>query len=274
MPFTLSHPAAVLPFVRPPFGATALVAGAVAPDMPYFVGAAPIPVSAQSWYEPFLNATTSHTPAGAITVALPYALILYGLARLARRPVGAALPAFAAVSRQRRPHGAGAALRAGAWILLSLLIGIATHLAWDSFTHGDGYLVTRVPWLNGDLVGSLTRARALQHVSTVGGLVVIAVYAWRRWPRVPADDAKGRGHLGLLCFVGGIVTIAGALAGTVRWWDAAVGLSTGQVIEGVLSDAAKGAGLALVGALGVYVVAWWAHRCVTHGVVSRRRPPG
>jgi hypothetical protein len=35
MPFTLSHPAAVLLLCRPPFVASALVAGAVAPDLPY-----------------------------------------------------------------------------------------------------------------------------------------------------------------------------------------------------------------------------------------------
>ena len=34
MPFTLSHPAAVLPFVRRPFSAAALVARAVVSDLP------------------------------------------------------------------------------------------------------------------------------------------------------------------------------------------------------------------------------------------------
>jgi hypothetical protein len=78
MPFTLSHPAAVLPFVRRPFSAAALVAGAVAPDLPYFARSTPVPVSARSWYEPFMNATTSHSLVGAVTVSLPYALVLYG----------------------------------------------------------------------------------------------------------------------------------------------------------------------------------------------------
>lgn len=92
MPFTLSHPAAVLPFVRRPFSAAALVAGAVAPDLPYFARSMPVPVSAQSWYEPFMNATTSHSLAGAVTVSLPYALVLYGFLLAARRPVGGLLP--------------------------------------------------------------------------------------------------------------------------------------------------------------------------------------
>ncbi|MEV0893740.1 DUF4184 family protein [Promicromonospora sp. NPDC050262] len=36
MPFTLSHPAAVLPLLCHPFSAAAIGAGAVAPDLPYF----------------------------------------------------------------------------------------------------------------------------------------------------------------------------------------------------------------------------------------------
>ena len=76
MPFTLSHPAAVLPLLRRPFSGIALVAGAVAPDLPYFARSTPIPVGAQSWYEPYLNATTSHGLLGALTVSLPYALVL------------------------------------------------------------------------------------------------------------------------------------------------------------------------------------------------------
>ena len=37
MPFTASHPAAILPFLRTPLPASALVAGSIAPDLPYYV---------------------------------------------------------------------------------------------------------------------------------------------------------------------------------------------------------------------------------------------
>ena len=37
MPFTPSHAAAVLPFLRTPLPASALVAGSVAPDLPYYL---------------------------------------------------------------------------------------------------------------------------------------------------------------------------------------------------------------------------------------------
>lgn len=287
MPFTLSHPAATLPFMRPPFVAAALVAGAAAPDMPYFVRVAGIPVTAQSWYEPFMNATTSHTLTGAIVVAGPYALALYGVARLAHRPVGAALPAVAArtaaeppgprPSRPNDPRGASARIRSLAWILLSLLIGIATHVAWDWVVHDDGYVVNKVAWLSGELAGSLTWSRALQHVSTVVGLVAIAVYGWRRRHRLFAGPGERRGRVALVGLVAGIVAVAGAFVGTSRWWEESREHPPGQVIEGVLADAAKGAGLTLAAAFAVYVAAWWVYWFVTPGAAgssNRRQPRG
>lgn len=268
MPFTLSHPAAVLPLMRSPFSTVALVAGAVAPDMSYFVGSVGTAVTAQSWYEPFLNATTAHALRGMVTVDLAYALILCGLAWLARRPVEALVPTLAVTGR-RRSDGSRSAVVRGWWVLLSLLVGTATHLVWDSFTHGDGYVVTHVSWLSSSLVGGLTVARALQHVSTVGGLVVITVYLWRRrsrWgsgePGRGSVDRRGRVMLGII----GAVVVAGAVAGAARVWANADGLSAGQLIEGMVSDGAKGAGAGLVIALILYTAAWWAHR----GVVVAR----
>ena len=260
MPFTLSHPAAVLPLLRHPFSAAALVAGAVAPDLPYFARSTPIPVSAQSWYEPYMNATTSHGLAGALTVSLPYALVLCGLFWVARRPVGALLPDVAA-PRRAEPGGPGAFLRRGGWVLLSLLIGIATHLVWDSFTHSDGHVVMNVPLLSEPLLGDLTWARALQHVSTLGGLLVIAVYLWRHRSRVlPRTAAGRRGAWRLLWIIVGVAAV-GAVASTLEWWGAAE-LPARDLVEAVLSDAAIGAIAAVIAGLFLYVAGWWMARAV------------
>jgi hypothetical protein len=259
MPFTLSHPAAVLPLLRRPFSTAALVAGAVAPDMPYFARSVPVPVTAESWYEPYLNATTSHGPLGAVTVALPYALVLWGLYLVARRPVGAVLPAGAPPAPE--PGGTGALLRRGGWVLLSLLIGVATHLVWDSFTHSDGYVVLHVPLLSTQLAGDLTWARALQHVSTVGGLLVITVYLWRRRSRLLlTGGAAPRGVRRLLQVVGGVAAV-GAVAGTVELWGG-TDLSARETVEVALASGATGSCAALIAALFLYVVAWWAAHVV------------
>jgi hypothetical protein len=267
MPFTLSHPAAVLPLMRRPFSRAALVAGAVAPDMPYFVVATGLPVSAQSWYEPFANATTSHTALGAVTVTLPYALTLWGLFRAGHRPLASLLPVPVTPSP---PRTAGTLIRRAGWIVLSALIGIATHLVWDAFTHYDGFVVTHAPWLNSTLVGSLTWARALQHASTIGGLAATAVYVWRR----RAHPLAGKGRSGpnsatrrLVLLAMALVTVVGAVAQAWRWLAgpeaATTGLPLSDMIEGVLSDAAKGAGVSLIGTLALYVTAWWILHAVT-----------
>ncbi|MEU0688563.1 DUF4184 family protein [Streptomyces uncialis] len=216
MPFTLSHPAAVLPLLRPPFVPVALVAGAMAPDMPYFLGTLGIPLSAGDRYEPFLNATTSHSPLGALTVSLPVTVALAAGWLLLRGPVtellprpaphpapapaydhapdhtldhapepttSAPAPLAAAVSvSASRPWGRRVAevVRRGGWLLLSALIGVVTHLLWDSFTHLDGYVVTRVAFLRESGPGGTTVARLLQHLSTVTGLALVAVHLWRR----------------------------------------------------------------------------------------------
>ncbi|MEF9908439.1 DUF4184 family protein [Streptomyces sp. P9-A2] len=267
MPFTLSHPAAVLPLMRRPFSRAALVAGAVAPDMPYFVATTGLPVNAQSWYEPFVNATTTHTALGAATVTLPYALTLWGLARAGRRPLATLLPPAAVPSR---PRTAGTPVRRAGWIALSVLIGIATHLVWDSFTHHAGFMVAHTPWLTSTAVGSLTWERTLQHASTIGGLAAVAVYVWRGRARLLGGKGRtGPGnatrHRTLLAMA--LLTAAGAV--THVWWRltgpeaATTGLPLNVVIEGILSDAAKGAGAGLIGALALHIAVWWIREAVT-----------
>ncbi|MEV7598770.1 DUF4184 family protein [Kitasatospora sp. NPDC089797] len=254
MPFTLSHPAAVLPLLRGPFSRAALVAGAVAPDLPYFVSTTGLPVSAQSWYEPFVNATTTHAVSGVLTVTLPYTLLLWGLLLAAHRPSAGLLrlPVDPPPARS-----VGASARRAGWVLLSALLGIATHLVWDSFTHYDGFVVTQVPWLNDTAAGSLTWARALQHLSTVGGLAALAAYGWRRRGRLRTGGVR-RGVLLALALCASAGAVAHAWSGLAA--RAAAGLPSAEVAEGLLSDAAKGAGAGLFAALGCYVAAWWIRR--------------
>jgi hypothetical protein len=75
--------------------------------------------------------------------------------------------------------------------LLSLLIGAATHVAWDSVTHKTGWLVAAWPALREPLfplLGRMVRAQhLLWYISSFGGGV--AVY----W----AFDRSARQHLGL-----------------------------------------------------------------------------
>ncbi|MCE7083332.1 DUF4184 family protein [Streptomyces sp. ST2-7A] len=287
MPFTLSHPAAVLPLMRHPFSPAALVCGAVAPDMPYFLGSARIPVSAQSWYEPFLNATTSHALYG-LHIALAHALVLLLLYPVVRRPVVDLLPArfrTAGAGGTAGRGGGGVAHRArrAGWVALSLLIGVLTHLAWDSFTHVDGFVVADFDFMRFPVAGDLTVARLLGHVGTIGGLIAIAVYSIRRARRtrrtpaggadraaLPAKARTGARAALLVAAFGGAV--AGLHAPEAYRADASGWAAVRSVAEGVFSDAAKNGGGALVAALLLYAGVWWVRRALLRPAPAERTP--
>ncbi|MFJ8232902.1 DUF4184 family protein [Streptomyces sp. NPDC094448] len=287
MPFTLSHPAAVLPLMRRPFVPPALVAGAMAPDIAYFIQSLPFRPTTSVWYEPYFNATATHSLTDAPTVALPLALALVAVYYLLRAPVAALLPARCAPAPpERPPSGAGERLRTGAWLVLSALIGIATHVAWDSFTHFDGYAVSRVDLLRDPVPGGLTVARVLQHLSTAAGLVAVGVHLVRRRRRTGTEGpavrrrpspAVRRGAAAALALAAG----AGAVAQTGSpgsyfreevadysrpvVTDNGTGISyptrTAEVpwpeaTEKILTHAAKGAGTGLGGGLLLYGAAW------------------
>ncbi|MFC9424567.1 DUF4184 family protein [Streptomyces sp. NPDC056987] len=278
MPFTLSHPAAVLPLLRHPFSPAALVCGAVAPDVPYFLVAARIPVSAQSWYEPFLNATSSHTLSG-VTVAVPLALALLALYRLVRPPAVALLPARFSPDGPADRGRQGFRPRRTGWVLLSALTGVLTHLLWDSFTHADGYAVTQLSVLRAHLTEDLTVARVVQHLSTAGGLIAVAAHLWRRprqLRRAPARDARrtvlpATARRGIRA-APAVAALVGAVANTQSLEEyrggpaAADRIPTRQMVEAVLSDTVTGAGAALACALVLYAAAWWAYRTIRPAV--------
>lgn len=253
MPLTFAHPAAVLPLFRAPFVPAALVAGAMSPDLPYFLSATGTTVTAQSWYEPFFNATTSHSPLGALTVSLPMALLAY-LGMVAATPPAATVLREGAVPDRPREGRSPAlfAVRSG-WVLVSLLIGIATHLAWDSITHG--WVALNVAVLQEPLVGSLSAARTLQHVSTALGLAIIAWFVWRRRARlIPEHGTAARTRLlGAVAITAaaGLVGAAVTLAG--RWEDV-------MPLDYFLSVAVTGAGLGATAAGLAMIAGWWLLR--------------
>lgn len=265
MPLTFAHPAAVLPLMRRPFDALALVCGAMAPDIPYFVRSTPLPVTAQSWYEPFTNATTSHSIAGLLSVTLPLALAMY-LVLAAARPAAVWLTRsgsgfIAPLSGGGAPDqtdGAASRLTARwAWIAASLLVGALTHLIWDSFTNSDGPLATRVDALNDTVLLDMTWARVMQQASTIIGLAVLAIFLWRRRGQLVDPDPASRRRVALTLH--GLVTvglIAGAVS-VVATFDHSTSASTPDTVESILSNAVKGGGAAVGITVVVATGLWW-----------------
>ncbi|MFE5072696.1 DUF4184 family protein [Streptomyces halstedii] len=300
MPFTLSHPAAVLPLMRRPFVPAALVAGALAPDVPYFLNALGVSeTSPEDWYGPFLNATETHSLTVGLAVDLPLAVALVAAYRMLRAPITALLPSGLRLPEPERTTGLPAKAHHTMWLLLSALIGIASHLVWDSFTHGDGFLVSHVQALRSSALGGLTAARLLQFASTAFGLVAVGLRLWRR-----RDRLRSHGGTGTVARPGPVVrwsvvtllVAAPVLGGAVNMrddfnayrWATEVDYSRpttvdlgdgtrettypsrtvqarwGPLAEGVLTGAAKRAGAASAAALLLYSVTWQI------GAVSRR----
>jgi hypothetical protein len=243
VPFTGSHPAAVLPLLRTGLPASALVAGSLAPDLPFYLPGRPdLP---------------THTALAVVTldVALGAGLWLLWHGLLAA-PALAAAPAGLR-RRVSRPPGLRARLgspRAVALVLAALAVGAATHVGWDQFTHWWGWGTRHVPALTAPVGSALGEDwfgyDVAQHASTLGGAAALAgwlVWWWRRTPSRPGDlrDTAWAVWAGLLA-LGAVVGVGAA----VRAPDV--------LRAGFAGATAGGAAMAVAAALGA--AAWHAAR--------------
>src|SRR4051812_1083151 len=176
MPWTLSHPAAVLSLRRlgpVSLDFPALAVGSMTPDVGYYIGH-------------FELADLAHTLRGSFIACIPTGVIILVILYTFSRPVCYALPK---PHRQSLlsicPEFPGSAL---AWciILFSVLLGAWTHNFWDAFTHKHGWFAERIPWLRQPVItiSSVTiyMALLLQQLSTVVGFAIILV-VYVRWLR-------------------------------------------------------------------------------------------
>ncbi|AXI76683.1 DUF4184 family protein [Peterkaempfera bronchialis] len=188
MPFTFSHPAAVLPLLRRgrargPLVASALVAGSMAPDVPYFADSL-----IRGTFE-YGTVTHSLWAIPTVDVAIAGALVAawHGLLR---EPLTALLPDrwAAAVHTLTAPRRRGLRPADAGWFVLSAAVGAATHVGWDAFTHHDRAGVRLLPVLNRTVSGE-PLFHLLQYGSSAVALVWLAVYAVRTTRRAAASEA-------------------------------------------------------------------------------------
>lgn len=180
MPLTFAHPVAVLPFARTRLPFAALAIGSMVPDLPLFVP----PMTNVG-----LGYSRTHTPLGVVTIdvvlgALVWALWRYVLAA----PLADAAPA---ALRRRLPRPAD-----GGWLVLpAALVGAATHVVWDEFTHVDRWGMRHIPWLAAQH-GPWLGAQWLQYLSGVLGVLLLVIVAGvllaRRHPAAPAPRLRPR----------------------------------------------------------------------------------
>jgi hypothetical protein len=253
VPFTLAHGAAALPFRRLHLVTSGLVVGTFAPDFEYFLRLAPV-------------GGFSHTLSGTFVLTLPLALLVLWLFHaFVKVPVARLLPN--AIQQRLTDHLGEFRFRGAARFALivgSILLGIATHLLWDSFTHPNTWpyrhwalLSQRLPL---PVIGLTPVYKVLQHGSTVVGIAVLAAWLLVRYrtiepsgrmlASVPSPRRKMAiiGAMTAIAFVGAVVR---AVAGT--------GIPIGRDAE------KRFAGLAIVTAI---ALVWW--QLVAYGVFLSR----
>lgn len=238
MPFTVSHAAAALPLLRTGLPASALVIGTMSPDLPYYL---PLPL-------PLPAGWATHSAVGVVTVDLLLAAgawaLWHGLLvapALAAAPTGlrARLVGCVAVGLRLRLSSAGQVFL----VLLSLVVGAATHVLWDEFSH-PGRWGTRHIALLEDEVGGLPGYRWVQYASgLVGGLALLAwgVGWWRRTAPEPAGPGRWW-PWATLAATGLLAAVAGA--------------ATGETYRQAAFRAATQGGGAAVGAALLLALAW------------------
>lgn len=220
MPFTASHVAAALPFLRWPLPPAALVIGSMVPDLPYYLPLPPLLDVPRAWTHALPGVPTIDLAMGAVLFAAWWAFL--------REPVIDLLPV---PIRRRIPSRRPGAWRPATWsrargilaLVAALVIGILTHVLWDAFTH-PGPVVDAVPGLNTRL-GPLVAHKWLQHGSSVVGALALVIWSWRWMRRTPAVLVRPvvvPPAFRVACWVALIVVAVGA--GLATWL---VGISHG-----------------------------------------------
>lgn len=166
MPFTVSHSALVLPFLKnKKLSATALIVGAMSPDFEFF-----FKMTTQSEF--------SHSFLGIILVDFPLSfIVMFLFHKIIKKPLIENSPIYFQIRLQD--------LKELNWIyyfknnifivLISLFLGAVSHLFLDSFTHLDGYFAEQIPFLSLAFY-SIHLTDIAQYLSSVIGLIFISIY--------------------------------------------------------------------------------------------------
>jgi len=188
---------------------SALVFGCFAPDMEYFL-----------WLRP--HGHFGHTLPGIFVFDLPAALISVILFHLyAREPLIACLPVHL---RERVRSGESPAMKSFsgfALVCVSILVGVATHLLWDSFTHGEYWIGQHWAFLSTSvdvpIFGSRALFAVLQYISSAFGIIAILLWFiqwYRKTPPVHLQEDGSSSHRDRIVL--SFAVIFAVLAGLVR----------------------------------------------------------
>lgn len=187
MPFTFSHPAIVLPLALKRFrlSATGLVIGSMVPDFEYFLR-----MTDRSRY--------SHTLLGLFWFDLPLGvLICFVYHVIVRNSLFDNLPIFLKERVIIFKSFQWPKYFSKRWVIVCvcILIGAASHVLWDAFTHETMFFVRKDPELSNIMrVGRINLAgyKFLQLSSSLIGLliVIIVIVTLKKYPANNKIDYK------------------------------------------------------------------------------------
>ena len=242
MPFTVSHAAAVLPLRKLNLVSSAFIVGSMAPDFPYIIGNT-------------LYRDLGHQFPGLIEFTIPASLIaLWLFHNVIKGPIIQLLPAAVqARLRDQTGHFSFLPARRFRAVLGSIVLGVASHLIWDSFTHAYSrpwwhFAILR-SWVHVPIVKHrVPMFEILQYGSTVFGMLALAIWVWLWYrqsplPAEPASQSRPKSYFGLAV---AMLAIAAA-AGVVR----------AVILFGMPGTAAGADGFILVYAVTSLAVAFW-----------------
>lgn len=171
MPFTPCHSVAVLPFARSKYlSATGLIIGTMVPDFEYF-------------FRMDVKGIYGHTVLGIFYFDLPVTILLaFTFHLVVKKNLIDNLPAFLQSRFQeiRNSDFIGYVKQHKLDFVISIILGAATHIIWDGFTHRRGIFVQVLPGFYEGTVDfrgmHFPVWYALQYISTIVGAGILGVY--------------------------------------------------------------------------------------------------
>ena len=210
LPFTPSHIVAVLPLAKLsrhiPFSALAIAA--MVPDLPLFL--------------PILNYSWTHSIPGLFAACVPVGLVAFVIYEfLFKHPLVALLPPrYTLRTSSKHWSWHKPTFQSILMLLVALVIGAATHIFWDSFTHAGQWGVNRVPALarSYDIFGaSLAGYKLFQYGSSLLGLPLLGLVFLQSLvpvtsPHRPADHLHTGVRLGVGLVLLAILIVVSVIA--------------------------------------------------------------
>jgi hypothetical protein len=177
LPITPAHAAAAWPLhaVSRRLPLAALVIGTFAPDLEYALRLEPV-------------GKFGHSPLGLVVFCIPITLLLFwGWRALVRPTLTPLLPA--GLRRAAEAPEPGRRTDVVPLAIVAALLGAASHVFWDGFTHETGWAVALIPFLSrSSSQFQLYWFKLAQYASSLVGMLVILLWIALTLRRAPAED--------------------------------------------------------------------------------------